>query len=431
MDFAYDATTEQLRTQLLELMEAHVYPAEPVFAEQVGAGEPWTTPAVVEDLKARARTLGLWNLFLPDRRFGAGLTNLQYAPLAEITGRSPSIAPEALNCSAPDTGNMEVLAMFGTSEQQARWLRPLLDGRIRSAFCMTEPDVASSDARNITTRIARDGDAYVVDGHKWWISGAMNPRAEVFLVVGQTDPDAEPHRRQSVLLVPRDAPGVEVRRSTQVFGFTDSAGGGHAELIFSGVRVPAGNLVAEEGDGFAIAQARLGPGRTHHCMRMVGMAERALELACRRTLGRTAFGQPLAEQGVVREWVAEARVRIEQARLLVLKTAWLMDTVGNKPHTPRSRRSRSPSRGWPNGCSTRRSRSTAPPGSARTSPWPDSGRTRERCASLTGQTRYTCARWAAGSYAVTRDRIGTEHRSLPCVRRRDRVDGGSNLAGRS
>jgi acyl-CoA dehydrogenase len=298
--------------------------------EQRAFTPQWTTPPIMEELKTEARRRGLWNLFLPHSPLGAGLTNLQYAPLAEITGRSAHLAPEALNCSAPDTGNMEVLAMFGTPEQQERWLKPLLAGEIRSAFCMTEPAVASSDATNITTRIERDGDEYVINGRKWWSSGAMNPRCEIFILMGKTDPAGERHRQQSQILVPRDTPGVRFERSMQVFGFDDGWHGGHAEISFTDVRVPVSNLIASEGDGFAIAQARLGPGRIHHCMRLIGMAERALDLMCTRALERTAFGKPIASQGVVGEWIAEARVRIEQARLLVLKTAWLMDTAGNK-----------------------------------------------------------------------------------------------------
>jgi acyl-CoA dehydrogenase len=330
MDFGHDAKTEQLRERLLTFMQSHIYPAEPVFAEQVANGAEWTTPPVIEELKAEARRRGLWNLFLPDSSLGTGLTNLQYAPLAEITGRSPSIAPEALNCSSPDTGNMELLASFGTPAQQERWLRPLLNGAIRSAFGMTEPDVASSDANNIELKIHRDGGEYVINGRKWWSSGAMNPRCKIFIVMGKTDPDAAPHRQQSMILVPRDTAGVTINRSTGVFGYTDGPHGGHAEVTYEDVRVPAENLIGAPGDGFAIAQARLGPGRIHHCMRLIGMAERALELTCRRAWERTTFGRQLAEQGVVGEWVAEARVRIEQARLLVLKAAWLMDTVGNK-----------------------------------------------------------------------------------------------------
>ncbi|TYB92733.1 acyl-CoA dehydrogenase [Micromonospora sp. WP24] len=331
MDFAYDSRTEELRVELTAFLEQHVYPAEPVHAAQVAeAGDPWARPPVMAELKVEARKRGLWNLFLPDRRYGAGLTNLQYAPLAELTGRSPHLAPEALNCAAPDTGNMELLAEFGSEQQRERWLGPLLAGEIRSAFCMTEPEVASSDATNIATRIARDGDHYVVNGRKWWSSGAMDPRCEIFIVMGKTDPGADRHRQQSMVLVPRDTPGVSVRRGMTVFGYSDAAHGGHAEIEFTDVRVPVANLVGAEGGGFAIAQARLGPGRIHHCMRLIGMAERALELLCRRVSERVAFGRPLAEQGVVREWIAESRVRIEQARLLVLKTAWLMDTVGNK-----------------------------------------------------------------------------------------------------
>jgi acyl-CoA dehydrogenase len=330
MDFAFDDDTDKLRTELLAFMDEHVYPAEAVAARQVAeAADPWARPPVMEELKTEARRRGLWNLFLPGDH-GAGLTNLQYAPLAEIMGHSPALAPEATNCAAPDTGNMEVLAMFGTAEQQARWLDPLLAGTIRSAFCMTEPEVASSDATNITTRIERDGADYVINGRKWWSSGALSPSCQVLIVMGKTDLAAERHRQQSMILVPKDTPGVDVKRGVHVFGYTDGPHGGHGEVVFTDVRVPAGNLIAGEGDGFAISQARLGPGRIHHCMRALGMAERALELMCRRVTTRVAFGKPLAEQGVVQEWIAESRIRIEQARLLVLKTAWLMDTVGNR-----------------------------------------------------------------------------------------------------
>ena len=334
MDFGYDVRTEDFRKRLLAFMDECVYPAEPRFAAQVAenrqAGAPWVRPAVIAELKAEARSRGLWNLFLAHHRDGAGLTNLQYAPLAEITGRSPALAPEALNCAAPDTGNMELLAEFGSARQRERWLRPLLDGEIRSAFCMTEPDVASSDATNITTRIERSGDQYVINGRKWWSSGAMNPECEIFIVMGRTAAGGDRHRQQSMILVPRDTPGVQVRRGITLFGYDDAPHGGHAEVQFTDVRVPAANLIAEEGDGFGIAQARLGPGRIHHCMRLIGASERALELMCQRVSTRTAFGGPLADQGVVQGWVAESRVRIEQARLLVLKTAWLMDTAGNK-----------------------------------------------------------------------------------------------------
>jgi acyl-CoA dehydrogenase len=330
MDFEYDAKTIELRNQMLEFMDTYIYPNESRFEQQLAAGKPWTRPPLMDELKAKAREAGLWNLFLPHHPGGAGLTNLQYAPLAEITGRSPAMAPEAFNCAAPDTGNMEVLAMFGTQEQQDRWLKPLLDGEIRSAFCMTEPDVASSDATNIATRIERVGDEYVINGVKWWSSGAMDERCEILIVMGKTDPSAERHRQQSMILVPRNAPGVNVSRGMNVFGYDDGSHGGHAEITFTDVRVPASNIIAGPGEGFAIAQARLGAGRIHHCMRLIGMAERGLEMMCRRALARTAFGKPLAEQGVVGEWIAESRVRIEQARLLILKTAWLMDTVGNK-----------------------------------------------------------------------------------------------------
>ncbi|WP_253801980.1 acyl-CoA dehydrogenase family protein [Kitasatospora paracochleata] len=331
MDFAFDARTEELRSRLLDFMDEFVHPAEPVLAAQLADPDrvPWTIPPVVGELKAAAKERGLWNLFLPGEE-GAGLTNLQYAPLAEITGRSVLLAPPALNCAAPDTGNMEVLAQFGDEAQKKQWLQPLLEGSIRSAFAMTEPDVASSDATNITTRIERDGDEYVVNGRKWYITGAMNPECRILIVMGKTDPGAPAHRQQSMILVPRDSPGVTVVRGMTVFGYEDSDHGGHAEIRFEDVRVPAANLIGEEGSGFAIAQARLGPGRIHHCMRAIGVAERALELMCRRASERIAFGRPLADQGVVQEWIAESRVRIEQARLLVLKTAWLMDTVGNR-----------------------------------------------------------------------------------------------------
>jgi acyl-CoA dehydrogenase len=334
VDFAFDARTEELRERLLAFMDEAVYPAEPVFSAQVAEaaarGVIWARPPVIDELKVQARARGLWNLFLTHRDEGAGLTNLQYAPLAEITGHSPALAPEAMNCAAPDTGNMELLSDFGSEQQQARWLKPLLDGEIRSAFCMTEPDVASSDATNIATRIERDGDTYVINGRKWWSSGAMDPRCEILIVMGKTNPGADRHRQQSMILVPRDTPGVDIKRGMHVFGYSDGTHGGHAEVVFTDVRVPAENLIAGEGEGFAIAQARLGPGRIHHCMRQIGAAERALELMCRRVTDRTAFGKPLAEQGVIQDWIAESRVRIESARLLVLKTAWLMDTVGNK-----------------------------------------------------------------------------------------------------
>jgi acyl-CoA dehydrogenase len=333
MDFAYDARTEELRGQLQAFIEEHILPAEKVFEEQAATmaseGRGWERPPVMDELKAEARKRGLWNLFLAHHPEGAGLANLQYAPLAEMSGRS-FLTPEALNCAAPDTGNMEVLAEFGTKQQQDRWLRPLLDGEIRSAFCMTEPDVASSDATNISTSIVRDGDVYVINGRKWWSSGAMDPRCQILIVMGKSNPDADRHRQQSQILVPRDTPGVDIQRGMHVFGYTDGTHGGHAEVVFSDVRVPVENVISGEGEGFAIAQARLGPGRIHHCMRQIGASERALELMCRRVTSRVAWGKPLAEQGVIQDWIADARVRIEAARLLVLKTAWLMDTVGNK-----------------------------------------------------------------------------------------------------
>jgi acyl-CoA dehydrogenase len=331
MDFEFSEQAATLRARAEAFLIDCVYPAEATFAEQVAARpDEWTAPPVMEELKKQARERGLWNLFLPHSPFGAGLSNLDYAPIAELTGRSPSLAPEAMNCAAPDTGNMELLAMFGTPAQQQRWLKPLLDGQIRSCFSMTEPEVASSDATNVATRITRDGDDVVINGRKWWSSGAMSPRCAVSIVMGVSDPDGERHRRHSMVLVPMDSPGLTVVRPTTVFGYSDGPHGGHAEILFDHVRVPAENLLGEEHAGFALAQARLGPGRIHHCMRMIGMAERALELMCRRALARNAFGGAIAEQGVVRDWIAEARLRIEQARLLTLKAAWLMDTVGNK-----------------------------------------------------------------------------------------------------
>jgi acyl-CoA dehydrogenase len=311
-------------------MDSHVYPAEATYEQQMAdAGDPHAHPQIVEDLKSEARSRGLWNLFMPRVTPWTPdpLTNLDYAPLAELSGRS-HLGPESINCSAPDTGNMEVLALFGTPEQQEQWLQPLLDGEIRSAFAMTEPDVASSDATNIQLSIRRDGDDYVLNGRKWWISGAASHRCAVFIVMGKTDPDAPRHLQQSMILVPRDTPGLEVVRALPVFGYQDREG--HCELRFTDVRVPASNLIGEEGGGFAIAQARLGPGRIHHCMRCVGMAERALELMCRRVVGRVAFGKALAEQGVIREWIADSRMDIDQARLLTLHAAHLMDTVGHQ-----------------------------------------------------------------------------------------------------
>ncbi|MER7516507.1 acyl-CoA dehydrogenase family protein [Streptomyces sp. NPDC126499] len=332
MHFAFDPRTELLRENLLDLMWSHVHAAERVFGQQLAALDDrwaWDSVPVLGELRAEARRRGLWNLFLPGDD-GGGLTHLQYAPLAEITGRSPELAPAVLNCAAPDTGTMHVLSLFGTEAQRKEWLEPLLRGEIRSAFAMTEPDVASSDATDLSTSIVRDGDDYVINGRKWWITGAMNPNARVFLVVGRTDPEADPHRRLSMILVPRDTPGLEIRRAMEVFGYDDHDHGGHAEMVFHDVRVPAANLIGREGDGGAIAQARLGPARIHHCMRSIGVAERAIELMCARAEERVASGRPLARQGVIRDWIAESRVRIEQLRLLVLKTAWLMDTVGDK-----------------------------------------------------------------------------------------------------
>jgi acyl-CoA dehydrogenase len=328
MDFELSDRCNDFRERLLAFMDERVYPAEPVYEEQLReAGDPHAQPAIMEELKGEARERGLWNMFHPDERFGAGLTNCDYAPLAEILGRS-AIGSEACNCSAPDTGNMEVLTQFGTPEQQDRWLRPLLDGEIRSAFAMTEPDVASSDATNIALRIEREGDEYVLNGRKWWISGALHPHCRILIVMGKTNPDGPRHQQQSMVLCPLDTPGVTVVRGLPVFGYQDQEG--HAELLFENARVPAANILAGEGQGFLISQARLGPGRIHHCMRSVGAAERALELMCERALARETFGAPVATRANVQDWIAEARIEIEMLRLLAMKTAWLMDTVGNK-----------------------------------------------------------------------------------------------------
>ncbi len=330
MSFELSSRGEELRERLLDFMETQVLPGEERYeSEMAELGDPHAHPQVIEDLKGEARSRGLWNLFMPHVTpwTPEPLSNLDYAHLAEILGRS-HIASEALNCSAPDTGNMEVLALFGSDEQKEQWLEPLMEGRIRSAFAMTEPDVASSDATNIRLSITRDGDDYVLNGRKWWISGAASERCKVFIVMGKTDPDAARHLQQSMILVPRDTPGLTIVRDLPVFGYNDREG--HCELRFDDVRVPASNLIAGEGMGFAIAQARLGPGRIHHCMRCIGVAERALELMCRRVSSRVAFGRKLSEQGVVREWIADSRVEIEQARLLTLKAAELMDRVGAK-----------------------------------------------------------------------------------------------------
>jgi acyl-CoA dehydrogenase len=332
MDFAHSERSLELQAGLRKFLDEQIYPAEPVFEEQAAAnraaGSPFRTPAVLADLKVEARKRGLWNLFLPDERHGAGLSVLEYAPIAELSGRSHAIAPEAMNCSAPDTGNMELLSMFATEEQAARWLIPLLEGEIRSCFSMTEPAVASSDAANIATTITPDGDEYVVNGRKWWSTGALREECEVAIVMGVSDPDAAKYERHSMILVPLDTPGVRVERSTSVFGYDDGPHGGHGVIHYDNVRVPRENLLGPQGGGFTMAQARLGPGRIHHCMRCMGMAERALELMVDRAAARTTFGQPIASHGVVQEWIAESRLAIEQARLMVLKAAWLIDTVG-------------------------------------------------------------------------------------------------------
>jgi acyl-CoA dehydrogenase len=329
MDFAYTEKVKGLRKQLNDFMHRFIYPNEQTFQDQItGSGNPHHHAEIVDELKVKARAEGLWNLFLPDEEYGAGLTNLEYAPLAEIMGRV-IWASEVFNCAAPDTGNMEILAQFGTEEQKKKWLEPLLNGEIRSAFAMTEPDVASSDATNIQFSIRREDDEYVLNGRKWWISGAARERCKIFIVMGKTDPNnADRYRQQSMVLVPRNTPGLIIKRNLPVMGYIDNEG--HCELLFENVRVPVSNLLGEEGSGFAIAQARLGPGRIHHCMRAIGSATYALELMCQRATSRVAFGRPLAEQGVIQDWIAQSELEIEQARLLTLKAAWMIDTLGKK-----------------------------------------------------------------------------------------------------
>ncbi|PWT98851.1 MAG: acyl-CoA dehydrogenase [Terriglobia bacterium] len=328
MDFEFSGKVNELRQRLTAFMAEHIYPNEPRYHEHVRGRDRWQPVPVIEELKPKARAAGLWNLFLPQSSAGAGLSNLEYAPLCEIMGRSP-LAPEVFNCSAPDTGNMEVLERYGSAELKERWLKPLLAGEIRSCFAMTEPRVASSDATNIEASIRREGDQYVIDGRKWWISGAGDARCKVAIFMGKTDPAAPKHRQQSMIVVPMDTPGVKVERMLTVFGY-DDAPHGHAEIAFESVRVSAANLLLGEGRGFEIAQGRLGPGRIHHCMRLIGVAERALEGMCRRVQSRVAFGKPLAEQGAIRADIANSRMEIEQARLLVFKAAHMMDTLGNK-----------------------------------------------------------------------------------------------------
>lgn len=329
MYFDHSDKVKELQARLTDFMNEYVYPNEKIYKDQIDKQDRFSSvPPIMEELKQKAKDAGLWNLFLPESEYGAGLTNLEYAPLCEIMGRS-SIAPEVFNCAAPDTGNMEVLVRYGTQEQKDQWLQPLLDGEIRSCFSMTEPDVASSDATNIQSSIIRDGDEYVVNGTKWWSSGAGDPRCKIAIVMGKNDPEAARHEQQSMILVPLDAPGVTIKRVLPVFGY-DHAPHGHAEIEYKNVRVPASNMLWGEGKGFAIAQGRLGPGRIHHCMRTIGAAERALDELCKRVQERTAFGKKLSEQGVIQEWIAESRIDIEQARLLTLKAAYMMDTVGNK-----------------------------------------------------------------------------------------------------
>jgi acyl-CoA dehydrogenase len=328
MNFEHSDKVKDLQKRLTDFMEDHIYPNEKRWHDEINTGDRWQPSKVIEELKPLARSAGLWNLFLPDKKHGAGLTNLEYAPLCEIMGRS-HMAPEVFNCSAPDTGNMEVLAQYGSPEQQKQWLDPLLEGKIRSCFAMTEPEVASSDATNIQSSIRRDGDSYVINGRKWWSSGAGDPRCKIAIFMGKTDPAAETHRQQSMILVPFETPGVKVERMLTVFGY-DHAPHGHAEVTYENVRVPASNLLLGEGRGFEIAQGRLGPGRIHHCMRLIGQAERALEAMCKRVTQRVAFGKPIAAQGTIRADIADSRIEIEQARLLTLKAAAMMDAAGNK-----------------------------------------------------------------------------------------------------
>jgi acyl-CoA dehydrogenase len=332
MDFSYSPKTQELQAKLQRFMDEHIYPAEAAYSAELEAntkaGKRWTPLQLIERLKAKAHAQGLWNLFLPESEYGYGLTNQEYAPLAEIMGRVPW-SSEVFNCSAPDTGNMETIVRYGSAEHKKRWLEPLLAGKIRSAFAMTEPAVASSDATNIAARIERDGDHYVINGRKWWTSGAGDPRCSIYIFMGKTDPGAPRHSQQSMVLVPADTAGIKVLRPLQVFGY-DDAPHGHMEVLFENVRVPVSNILLGEGRGFEIAQGRLGPGRIHHCMRLIGLADRALELMCKRASSRVAFGRPIAEQGVTRERIAEARCMIEQARLLTLKAAWMMDVAGNK-----------------------------------------------------------------------------------------------------
>ena len=329
MNFEHSAKVKDLQEKLIDFMQSNIYPNEGNYFDYIEKSKSrWVVPPIMEELKDKAKIAGLWNLFLPDSKYGAGLSNLEYAPLAEIMGRS-FIASEIFNCSAPDTGNMEVLVRYGTKEQQNKWLKPLLDGKIRSAFAMTEPGVASSDATNISSLIENDGDNYVINGHKWWTSGAMDPRCKIIIFMGKTDKNAERHNQQTMVLVPMDTKGVNIIRPLTVFGY-DDAPHGHAEMTFENVRVPKRNVLLGEGRGFEIAQGRLGPGRIHHCMRLIGMAERALEDLCRRVENRITFGKPISERGVVREFIADSRIDIEQSRLLTLKAADMMDRVGNK-----------------------------------------------------------------------------------------------------
>ena len=395
MDFSPSAHAGALYERLQAFLDERVYPAEKPYQKELRrSGNPHLHAPLLEALKKEAQDRGLWNLFMPDERFGPGLTNLDYAPIAELSGRSP-LAPEALNCSAPDTGNMEILTAFGTEEQQERWLQPLLSGEIRSCFCMTEPDVAGSDPTNLQATIVRDGAHLIVNGRKWWATGAAHENCRVALFMGVSRTDADRHHRHSLVLVPLDSPGVFIARTLPVFGYDDA--GGHCEIMFHDVTVPHDSLLGEDGQGFAIAQSRLGPGRIHHCMRALGLAERALELMCRRALQRVAFGKPLAEQGRVEEAIARSRIEIEQARLLVLKTAWLIDNEGQKAPAPRSRQSRRPSRASPPESWTGPSKFTEAGDYRTTFLLLRCTPMHAVCAFSTAPTRFTRWQWRAGS----------------------------------
>jgi acyl-CoA dehydrogenase len=396
MTFNYSQKVEELKSRLSNFLDAHIYPNETTYHQQIREGDRWQPVPIVEALKEKAKSAGLWNLFLPESEYGVGLTNLEYAPLCELMGRS-AMAPEVFNCSAPDVGNMETLVRYGSEEQKERWLKPLLDGKIRSCFAMTEPEVASSDATNIQSRIVRQGDSYVINGHKWWTTGAGDPRCKIAIFMGKTDPGAPRHQQQSMILIPMDSPAFTVKRTLNVFGY-DDAPHGHGELTFEDVCVPASNILVGEGRGFEIAQGRLGPGRIHHCMRLIGLAERALEAMCRRVSSRVAFGRPLAEQGALRADIANSRIEIEQARLLTLKAA-LHD--GHRRQQSRTGRDRHDQGGRPqHGAARNRPRDPSPWSGRdlrRLLSWPTPGPAPAPCVSPTARMKSTARRWRSWS----------------------------------